>query len=262
MNKIYALSLLVVTALLSGCKAEEEKAIDIAEKEVRSSLLDPKAGQFKNMRALQLGDSSHSYMVCGEVNGKNTLGAYTGYADFNAYIFDIREREPIATVALNSNSASVDERLLFKQQNLACNENGVKLFLEKQAETSKAKEKRDSLKETKLGKAIFDAASDSTYVSRELGDSQLIREVYAREGDKYAYVSVTNFRTPDFYKFRKNDKGEFVPVNGLSYTGYPSSVQQCSFEQTDHEKCITEDEIKTLIKAEYKFEDFIVPPEE
>ena len=44
------------------------------------------------MRAIQLKpENSYSYMVCGEVNGKNVLNAYTGATAFSV-IFDVRER--------------------------------------------------------------------------------------------------------------------------------------------------------------------------
>lgn len=261
MNKKYSLALLVTSVLLTGCDSAEERAMNLVEKDIRYTLLDPDAGQFTNMRALQLGDNSYSYMVCGEVNGKNVMNAYTGPVEFNAHIFDIREREPIVIVAMNKNTSSLEERLLFDRQNLACMKNGVKRYLEKEREIMQAKEKRDSLKKTPLGKAVFDAASDSTFVSRELGESRRIREVYAREDDQHAFVSVTNYDAPDFYKFRKNDKGELEPVKGLSYTGYPAAVKQCLSEQIDSENCITEEEIKLLKNAKYKLEDFVVPPE-
>ncbi|HDD0147461.1 TPA: hypothetical protein O9V36_000832 [Escherichia coli] len=262
MNKKNALGLLAASVLLTGCDSAEERAINLVEKEVRSTLLDPDSGRFTNMRALQLGDNSHSYMVCGEVNGKNALNAYTGATEFNAYIFDIREREPITIVAMNNRTSSLKERLLFERQSLACIDNGVKRYLEKEDEFRRASEKRDDLKKTPLGKAVFDAASDSSYVSRELGEPKRIREVYAREDDKHAFVSVTNYDTPDFYKFRKSDKGELEPVKGLSYTGYPAAVKQCQFEQVDSENCITEEEIKLLRNEKYKLDDFVVPPEE
>ncbi|EJI2238774.1 hypothetical protein NDG50_004255 [Salmonella enterica] len=262
MNKKYPLVLLAVAVLLTGCDSNEARAIKIVEKDVRSTLLDPDAGRFTNMRALQLGDNSNSYMVCGEVNGKNTIGAYTGATEFNAYIFDIRERDPIAVIAINKNTSSLKEHLLFERQNQACIENGVKKYLEKEAEIRKINEKKEALKTTPLGRVVFDAASDSTYVSRELGESSRIHEVYAREDDKHAFVSVTNYDTPDFYKFKKNDKGEFEPVKGLSYTGYPSAVTQCQSGQVYSETCITEEEIKLLRSEENKLDDFIVPPEE
>lgn len=262
MNKKYSLALLAVSVLLTGCDSADERAINIVEKEVRSTLLDPNAGRFTNMRALQLGDNSHSYMVCGKVNGKNALNAYTGATEFNAYIFDIREREPTTIVAMNNSTSPLKERLLFERQNLACVDNGVKRYLEKEDEIRRASEKRDDLKKSPLGKAVFDAASDSSYVSRELGEPGRISEVYAREDDKYAFVSVTNYKTPDFYKFRKSNKGELEPVNGLSYTGYPAAVKQCQSEQVDSENCIKEEEIKLLRNEKYKLDDFVVPPEE
>ncbi|HAL7582466.1 TPA: hypothetical protein H7C54_004783, partial [Escherichia coli] len=170
----------------TGCDSDEERAIDLVEKDIRSTLLDPDAGRFTNMRAIQLGENSYSYMVCGEVNGKNVLNAYTGATAFNAHIFDVRERNPIVFVTMDKSTNSARERLRFERQNLACKENGVKLYLENESKIRKEKEKIDDLKKTPLGQAVFDAASDSTYVSRELGESRGVSEVYARENDKYA----------------------------------------------------------------------------
>lgn len=261
-NKKYSLALLIAALLLTGCDSDEERAINLVEKDIRSTLLDPDAGRFTNMRAIQLGENSYSYMVCGEVNGKNVLNSYTGATAFNAHIFDVRERNPIVFVTMDKSTNSARERLRFERQNLACKENGVKLYLENESKIRKEKEKIDDLKKTPLGQAVFDAASDSTYVSRELGESRGVSEVYARENDKYALVSVTNYDTPDFYKFRKKDNGELEPVRGLSYTGYPFAVALCHSEQTDYDKCITEEEIRLLRDEKNKLDDFVVPPEE
>ena len=105
-NKKYSLALLIAALLLTGCDSDEERAIDLVEKDIRSTLLDPDAGRFTNMRAIQLGENSYSYMVCGEVNGKNVLNAYTGATAFNAHIFDVRERNPIVFVAMDKSTNS------------------------------------------------------------------------------------------------------------------------------------------------------------
>lgn len=68
------------TIAISGCDSllgqasrEEERAKSMAA----NLLLDPVSAQFRNIRTVRNG-------VCGEINGKNRLGAYTGFDRFFA----------------------------------------------------------------------------------------------------------------------------------------------------------------------------------
>lgn len=68
---------LAITALalaVTGCGGD----IDRARTSVASHLKDPDSAKFRNER--QVSDVA----VCGEVNGKNTFGAYSGFAQFLA----------------------------------------------------------------------------------------------------------------------------------------------------------------------------------
>lgn len=59
----------------SYSSAENAQLIERAKKAVLYRLLDPEAGRFRNVTA-------NSGEVCGEVNGKNKLGGYTGFQVF------------------------------------------------------------------------------------------------------------------------------------------------------------------------------------
>ncbi|ELY3796642.1 hypothetical protein NUU98_20165 [Cronobacter sakazakii] len=257
MNKKYTLPLLIIASLLSGCKPNEEKAIEAIKKDIRTSLINPESARFSNIRALRLGEGSASYMVCGEVNGKNVLGAYTGATRFNGLILDIDHIVPI--VYMDVPNSSLDEKLGFKEQNIACGPDGVSRYLQRKSMRNSIHKKVSELEQTALGKAVVAAASELTYMSREMGDDAEVKDVYARETDDYAFVSVGGeYRKTQYYKFRKNGKGELEPVRGLSYNQLPEAVYECYSGNRD-ETCITKLEIAELRKRENKIDDFVVP---
>ncbi|MGY4489755.1 SPOR domain-containing protein [Pseudomonas sp. TE3610] len=68
-------SLLMVTLALAGCG---DSALESAHKAVAYQLTDPASAQFRGDR--ELADGS----VCGEVNGKNSYGAYSGFGHYLA----------------------------------------------------------------------------------------------------------------------------------------------------------------------------------
>ena len=65
--------------MLAGCSAPEPTLIDLATEHVRGSLKDPKSAEFRGVYSFQLFDAQ---MICGEVNAKNSMGGYTGFAPF------------------------------------------------------------------------------------------------------------------------------------------------------------------------------------
>jgi hypothetical protein len=79
--------LLIVIALLSltGCKPGEDKAISLAQKEIIESAKDPDSVKFRYMRFAQEKELKdgwiHGY-VCGQTDGKDSLGVYHGYSSF------------------------------------------------------------------------------------------------------------------------------------------------------------------------------------
>lgn len=65
---------LVVAACLAlaGCK---DKLVETVKEQAASQLRDPSSAQFRNVRRNQV-------FVCGEINGKNGFGAYSGFTRF------------------------------------------------------------------------------------------------------------------------------------------------------------------------------------
>ena len=56
-----------------------DQAIESAKKSVASSLKDPTSAQFRNVRLVPYVNGK---VVCGEVNGKNSYGGYSGFTAF------------------------------------------------------------------------------------------------------------------------------------------------------------------------------------
>lgn len=84
-------------------KAGEEKVIDEALASARHGMKDPDAAQFRNVRLVAY---NGGHVVCGEVNGKNSYGAYVGYTPFvastaNAQIYD-EDRSARLEAAVNA----------------------------------------------------------------------------------------------------------------------------------------------------------------
>jgi len=78
---------LAIPLFLSACKPDEEKAISLAQYEMSANLLDPASAQFRKMKVAKMTDAADGNViavVCGEVNGKNSFGAYAGFHPFYA----------------------------------------------------------------------------------------------------------------------------------------------------------------------------------
>lgn len=86
MKKIIIMVLGVL--VLAGCKPGSDKAIAIAKNVISSDMRDPESSKFRELRFIKAGekeDGSIGGYVCGEINSKNSYGAYAGYTPF--YIF-------------------------------------------------------------------------------------------------------------------------------------------------------------------------------
>lgn len=66
------ISLLVFIALIAGCQPNEKKA---AQDFISKDFIDPSSAQFRN-------ETQKDGVLCGEVNSKNSFGAYTGFKRF------------------------------------------------------------------------------------------------------------------------------------------------------------------------------------
>lgn len=83
MKKLLIMSLLL--PILVACKPTNEKAIEIAQKEVSQDMKDPDSTKFRFTRVVKTKENSDGtilYLVCGQVNSKNSYGAYAGYHSF------------------------------------------------------------------------------------------------------------------------------------------------------------------------------------
>lgn len=69
------------TRIFLGAGKSQTDAIEAAKKTVAAKLKDPEAARFQNLRMVTYAEGN---LVCGEVNGKNSYGAYVGYRPFAA----------------------------------------------------------------------------------------------------------------------------------------------------------------------------------
>ena len=75
--------------LLTGCKPSSSNIESIAKKEVSLEMKDPESTKFSNIESKELGGGANDktgYCVFGEVNGKNSFGAYSGSKPFGMTI--------------------------------------------------------------------------------------------------------------------------------------------------------------------------------
>ncbi|WGL54589.1 hypothetical protein [Kluyvera intermedia] len=76
---------LIALCVLAGCKPGADKAISIGQKEVSAVMKDPDSAKFRNVKFIQkdeADDGTVNGYVCGEINSKNSYGAYAGFSPF------------------------------------------------------------------------------------------------------------------------------------------------------------------------------------
>ena len=77
-----ALAAMLLPALLAACADSDSRLMEIAQNAVSSELKDPGSAQFVNGRIIDFPDPSTKFTklkyACGEVNAKNSFGAYAG----------------------------------------------------------------------------------------------------------------------------------------------------------------------------------------
>ena len=129
MNKKHRaiLVFLASAVAITGCKSNEEKAIDIMEAHIRPSLIDPSAGIFTNTKALKLDDNG-AYIVCGEVNGKNLYGAYTGAVAFNGVVVDVNDQKQEPFISMSNAGYDSLEFKSYNKRRVACEDNSVERY--------------------------------------------------------------------------------------------------------------------------------------
>ncbi|MDJ0087717.1 hypothetical protein [Pantoea allii] len=82
MKKLGYLVLVLSVALLTGCKPSDDQMLRVGKDALSQALKDPSSAQFRSMHFVpdpNQSDSVASGFVCGELNGKNSFGAYVGF---------------------------------------------------------------------------------------------------------------------------------------------------------------------------------------
>ena len=57
-----------------------------AKQQVSYTLKDPDSAQFRNVRGFAFSGPGGGYVVCGEVNGRNSFGGYAGFQPFRTNV--------------------------------------------------------------------------------------------------------------------------------------------------------------------------------
>ncbi|SXB50456.1 Uncharacterised protein [Klebsiella pneumoniae] len=77
--------LLIAIIALAGCKPSADKAIELAKREIAADTRDPDSSKFRYVRFIKKQDTQDGAIagyVCGQINGKNAFGAYSGFTPF------------------------------------------------------------------------------------------------------------------------------------------------------------------------------------
>lgn len=82
---------LLASIFIGGCfLSEKYRFIEAGKEAVAARLFDPKAAEFRNLKAYI---DKTDEVLCGEVNGKNRYGAYTGFNYFVASRVALSEKD-------------------------------------------------------------------------------------------------------------------------------------------------------------------------
>lgn len=112
------ITLFAIMLTIGGCSDSTQSAQDA----VAYNLIDPDSAKFREVRTTDVG------AVCGQVNGKNRMGAYVGFKDFVA--FENGGEWDTRIVDLNDDSlGSVHYRRYLE----ACDPEGLEHFLKGEA---------------------------------------------------------------------------------------------------------------------------------
>ena len=245
--------------MLTGCKSNEEKAIDIVEAHIRPSLLDPSAGIFTNTKALKLDDHG-AYIVCGAVNGKNVYGAYTGAVAFNAVVVDVNNRTEYPFVSMSNAEYGTYEIKSYRMRSVACEDNRVERYKALRNRDYAIRTRVDNLKSTELGALTYSAAENLTNMASAIGDDSNMTDVHAMMSpDKtFAYVMLKKDHSDiTYFKFKKDTSGNYVSVKGESYDDTPNPADVC-YSDDNGDKCLLDVEKNSLMSQSNHLEDFVM----
>ena len=80
-----------MSIFIGGCfLSGKYRFIEAGKKAVADRMLDPKTAEFRNLRAYV---DEKNEVLCGEVNGKNLYGAYTGFKYFAANRISLTDKD-------------------------------------------------------------------------------------------------------------------------------------------------------------------------
>lgn len=82
---IILLLLLAVQAANAEMDKSAAKALKVAHKHIVQSLKDPDSAKFRDEYLIEF-KGENSYVVCGNINAKNSYGAYSGYVRYHALV--------------------------------------------------------------------------------------------------------------------------------------------------------------------------------
>ncbi|KAB8306096.1 hypothetical protein EH228_17540 [Erwinia endophytica] len=83
-------AIILLSILLLGCKPSNDQAITFGSRDLASTLKDPDSVKFRGVRFIEDIGTKPSYKsgyVCGELNAKNSYGAYVGFQPFYIHVF-------------------------------------------------------------------------------------------------------------------------------------------------------------------------------
>lgn len=98
--------LLLATMIFGGCfLSEKYRFIEAGKEAVAARLIDPKSAEFRSLKVYL---EDFRGVLCGEVNGKNRYGGYTGFSYFVATRVELT-KEDIWFIKLDSNEKEEHE---------------------------------------------------------------------------------------------------------------------------------------------------------
>ncbi|MGY8590652.1 hypothetical protein QRO08_15945 [Paracidovorax citrulli] len=100
---------LALAAMFIGCTANAAPLPKINEAELRkefTSLKDPDSAKFRNIKLAKT-DTAGAWVMCGEVNAKNSYGGYAGFGRFMGMLFTEGRKTTYLVMTIDNDSANV-----------------------------------------------------------------------------------------------------------------------------------------------------------
>ncbi|CZV43673.1 hypothetical protein RVN05_12725 [Salmonella enterica subsp. enterica serovar Thompson] len=110
----WSFALVSCLLVLTGCKPSADKAIELAKNEIASNMKDPDSAKFRYMRFIEAGKNNDTIggFVCGNVNAKNSYGAYAGFSPFYVAI-----RMKSKGIFSKGVSYTIDDKKIYSEPN-------------------------------------------------------------------------------------------------------------------------------------------------